>query len=510
MTSVSDCYGAPSAASVAHRAAERHAHFSTGPAHRAASPNGKNHCGAEPAGPAASDRVIVVDANAQSRTRLCEFLRGAGFEALPIADAGEFVEVDADSISAAIVNLQDASEGAEACSRLRARCPELAVIVILGSGQDAAANDLDQDGDLDCLRRPVHPEVLLGRLRVARQLTCSRRECRDLRNAFCWPAGEIAFVANSQLGMSTKHQMESFASLDSTVMIVGRSGTGRTTVARWLHAFSRRAAGPLVAVQCDRVPRDLIDLELFGQAPCGDAAVGLEPPRAPRIGRLELADGGTLLLEEIGALPLAVQARLADVLQTRQVLSAGRSRRRGVDFRLIATSTEDPAELSRRGVLLEALRYRLNVLTMRLPTLAERREDVVGLFEHLLDEMARRQQLARPVIAASAHQVLLEHNWPGNIHELVALAAETLRVHGGELVDRAALAGLLAREKDRHSSADGKTNRFVGQTMAEIERAVIVETLHACGGNKAKTARQLGLSEKTIYNKIRHYGLRAG
>lgn len=451
--------------------------------------------------------VMVVDSNGQSLERLSSFLRQSGFPTVGVSHPERISAVDSEAVAAAVVNLTSADSG-DLLSALQAWGPELAIVTIVGGDDDQRDMESDWRGVFDRLQRPVQPDALIQSLRRAREITRTHRQAGDLRRAFCWPPSEVAILGNSHLAATAKHQMETFAPLDSTVLIVGPPGSGKTAAARWIHASGRRSARPLVPVQCDRIPSDLVELELFGAAASGSAGRSARAGGSRRMGRLEMADGGTLLLEEAAALPLHVQSQLVEVLQTRHLRRLGATRRQPVNVRMVVTLSEEPEELTRRGRLLEALHFRINVLAMRLPALARRREDIPELFDYMLARTAEEIHARPATVADDARDLLLKYDWPGNLHELLEVARQTTRWHTGETVGRTAVARVIERAKCCGKPPGDRAFAFAGQTMAEIERAAIVDTLRACRGNKAKAARQLGLSEKTIYNKIRQYNLR--
>jgi two-component system response regulator FlrC len=322
-------------------------------------------------------------------------------------------------------------------------------------------------------------------------------------------AGGIVTASESPVMREVMSAVEDVAETTTTVLITGESGTGKEVLARLIHRLSPRAAGPWVAINCAALPRELLENELFGHE--RGAFTGATERRT---GRIEQADGGTLLLDEISELPLSLQAKLLRVLQEREVDRIGGGRPLPVDVRVIATCNRDLAAMVERGEFRADLYYRLNVFPLRLPPLRERREDVALLAEGMLREKARLLGKAAPVISADALEALRHYAFPGNIRELGNLLERALVRCRTSLLDRRAL-GLVAergwasdggapRSEDENESAAAATP-LPSVHLPSLERWAVAEALRRVNGNRTHAARLLGISLRTLRNKLRQY-----
>ena len=327
------------------------------------------------------------------------------------------------------------------------------------------------------------------------------RENRALRQAISYPTAACELTGSSPSMRSLRKQMEAFAQLDSTVLITGARGSGKTSVAQWIHNNGPRASRPLAVVHCGALPAELVEVELFGHIRGAFAGA-----MSDRLGRAELAHGGTLLLDEVGQLSIELQERLLGLLRDRTVRRIGSDTATRVDVRIIATTSRDLAKMCRSGEFLEDLFFRLNVLSLHLTTLKERVADVPALAYELLRRSSRRRGCPPPALTNDAVTVLQQYAWPGNVRELDDVLQRAAAAGGGSFV-RGADLPLNQRRPGASTGDESETMGLAGLTMAEIERRAVVETIRSTGGNKAKAARQLEVSEKTIYNKIKQYNL---
>ncbi len=286
----------------------------------------------------------------------------------------------------------------------------------------------------------------------------------------------------------------------TTVLLVGESGTGKEILARYIHERSPRADGPWVAVNCAALPASLLEAELFGHE--RGAFTGAAERR---VGRFEQADGGTLLLDEVSELPLALQAKLLRVIQEREIDRIGGHRPIPVDVRIIATSNRDLREMVRTGALRSDLYYRLDVYPIPLAPLRARREDVLPLARRALAEAAAAAGRAAPSLSAASVEALLSHPFPGNVRELRNLLERALvRARGGEIEPHhLGLAPELAAAEASPGGAPGLLPPHLPIELAQLERLAIEEALRRVGGNRTHAARLLGIGLRTLRNKLR-------
>jgi len=318
-----------------------------------------------------------------------------------------------------------------------------------------------------------------------------------------------SFVGVSPVSLELKHRARRAAQLDTTVLLLGETGTGKELLAHGIHAASGRAGRPFVGINIAAVPDTLLESEFFGVSP--GAYTGAD--RKGREGKFKIADGGTLFLDEVGDMPLQVQAKLLRVLQEQEIEPLGSNKVTKVDVRVIAATSHDLKQLVAEGKFRSDLYYRLNVLPIVLPPLRERVTDLDALCEHLLEQIATRTGMPQRELTPSARALLASYSWPGNVRELrnaleqagmltdsLALSAEDFAgiLSSGEA--SAAPAVVPAPKGDDKSQAEEV--RPLAESIAELERRSIKAALEKTHGNKALTARMLGISRATLYQKI--------
>ena len=298
---------------------------------------------------------------------------------------------------------------------------------------------------------------------------------------------------------------------DASILITGESGVGKEVMARYVHKRSRRADRPFISVNCAAIPENLLESELFGHEK--GAFTGAV---ARRIGKFEEADGGTLLLDEISEMDGRLQAKLLRAIQEREIDRVGGQRPVKVNIRILATSNRDLAQWVREGRFREDLLYRLNVVNLRLPTLRERPADVVALAEHFAKKYAKANGVPERAISAEAKRRLALHRWPGNVRELENAIHRAVLLSVGPEINEAGIrlpdgkplssADAGAQTASRAAeAADAATRSLVGQTVAEVEQQLILDTLSHCLGNRTHAANILGISIRTLRNKLKEY-----
>ncbi len=345
--------------------------------------------------------------------------------------------------------------------------------------------------------------------RMQRELDDARRELAAQRR----PKYTIAsFIGSSPVVMEVKRQARRVAGTDSTVLLLGETGTGKELMAQAIHAGGHRAAGPFVGVNIAAVPETLLEAEFFGVA--AGAYTGAD--RKGRPGKFKLADGGTLFLDEIGDMPLGLQAKLLRVLQEQEVEPLGSNKVERVDVRVIAATSRDLTAMVTQGQFRADLYYRLNVLPIRLPPLRERLSDLDALADHLLDDIARRTGLAAPKsLTADALELLSAQAWPGNIRELrnvleqaclmtdeLVLAAVSLQ----PLVSQRPAVGGEASPPIGPAPNSAGGSKSLHHAVAELEAEAIRAALKATNGNKLAAARMLGIARATLYERLAEIG----
>ncbi|WP_319413011.1 sigma-54 dependent transcriptional regulator [uncultured Cohaesibacter sp.] len=300
---------------------------------------------------------------------------------------------------------------------------------------------------------------------------------------------------------------------DASVLITGESGTGKEVLARHLHKHSRRASHPFVSVNCAAIPDNLLESELFGHEK--GAFTGAV---ARRIGKFEEANGGTLLLDEISEMDVRLQAKLLRAIQERVIDRVGGTKPVPVDIRILATSNRNLADEVRSGNFREDLLFRLNVINLQIPPLRERPQDVDLLAAHFADKYAQANGLPQRKLSAECYRHLHANNWPGNVRELentihravllatgVEIGAEALRMPDGSRMDDTIIGMATGPAAQAVIAAEGVTRTLVGRTVAEVEQDLILDTLDHCLGNRTHAANILGISIRTLRNKLKQY-----
>ncbi|MCA9518466.1 MAG: sigma-54-dependent Fis family transcriptional regulator, partial [Myxococcales bacterium] len=411
-----------------------------------------------------------------------------------------------------------AMSGLELCRRVLSAHPDLPVLVLTAFGSMESAVDALRAGAWDYITKPVDMEDLARRLARAVENSRLRREVARLRRREADRAAFGTVIGRSGVMRRVFDVLERVAATDIGVLITGESGTGKEVVARSLHEASDRRRGPFIAVNCAALPEQLLESELFGHGK--GAFTGAQ--RAKN-GLFVEADGGTLLLDEIGEMPLAMQVKLLRALEDRRVRPVGEAREVAFDARLLAATNQDLHVAIAEGRFREDLYYRLNVVTIELPPLRTRGDDILLLAEAFIREMSERHGVAIRGLSAEAADRLLAHDWPGNVRELrncieraVALARhDTLRVSDLPPAVRAAVpAGrapkaMAAPAPEPVAPVEEAEESPVSALlpMHEVERQHILRVLDAVEGSRTRAAEVLDLDRKTLYRKLKRYGV---
>ena len=448
-------------------------------------------------------RILVADDDEVVRRMLQRDLEAAGFSVVTAIDGHQTIAKLSDDIAVALVDLSmPGPSGMDCLDYAREHIPDTPIILISGTGHLEDAVAAMRRGAFDYFSKPYNRDHLLVRVRQALKSYSLARDNFNLRQAVSAPMPHGQFVGKSTTTQDLLSQVAKVAQLDSTVLITGPSGTGKTTLARRIHEAGSRAPYPFVAVSCAALPRDLIEAELFGYE--RGAFTGATNSRP---GRAEVAHRGTLFLDEIGDLPLELQPKLLTFLQDRALQRIGGNQVRKVDVRVVAATHQDLEAMCRNKTFREDLYFRLNVLSMRIPALHERPEDVEPLAVELLSRIARRRNMPPYQLTLDARSALMAYHWPGNVRELENVLERATAFCRDQIITRGDLELRPLSTSPNPQPAQPQGLRLAGMTLEDIEREAIRETLTNCGGNKAAAARQLGISEKSIYNKMKRLGL---
>jgi DNA-binding NtrC family response regulator len=455
-------------------------------------------------------RVLIADDEEAQRNGLASMIRGWGFATETAADGQEALEkLTGEAFSVLITDLKmPRMDGFELLRRLPAENIQTPAIVLTAFGNiETAVSTMHELGAYWFLEKPIQPSVL--RVLLERAIAHARlaEEAQRLQRQLS-QSGTMGQMAGTSAKMRQIFSLvEQVAPSKAAVLITGESGTGKELVARALHSLSPRANGPFVALNCAAMPESLIESELFGHEK--GAFTGAVERRA---GCFELAQGGTLLLDEIGDMPLNTQAKLLRVLEDSRVRRLGGRTEMLVDVRVVASTNKNLPEAIRQNQFREDLFYRLNVFEIHLPPLRDRLDDVPVVGRALLEELNRKHGTQVTEISPEAMELLRQHRWPGNVRELrnaleraVILAGEG-PVQSRHLPPSVAPAG-VPREAPAVAVAAGEDVVVlpVGTTIDDAERALVRRTLVMTKGNKTRAAEILGISLKTLFNKLKGY-----
>jgi DNA-binding NtrC family response regulator len=447
-------------------------------------------------------RLLVADDQGDVLEALRLLLKGEGFQVdTASSPAGVLTALGQSDYDALLIDLNytrdttSGRDGLDLLDRLRALDPSLPVIVMTAWGSVEGAVDAMRRGARDYLEKPWDNARLTATLRTQVELGRALRHSRRLEeeNRLLRRTGTPDMVASSPAMREVLDVIERIGPSDANVLVLGEHGTGKEVTARLLHTVSRRGAGPLVTVNAGALPEGLVESELFGHV-----KGAFTDARSDRTGCFELADGGTLLLDEIANIPLGQQAKLLRVLETGEVQRIGDSRVRSVDVRFITATNADLEERVAAGAFREDLLYRINTVEIRLPPLRERREDIPELAARFLSRESEHYGKKVTGFSDEALRSLVEHAWPGNVRELehvverAVLMSRTGRIEVEDL-------GLRARGP----AAPG----FEELTLEDAEQHLIRKALDRFDGNVSRAAEALGISRSALYRRLQRYDL---
>jgi DNA-binding NtrC family response regulator len=447
-------------------------------------------------------RVLIVDDEADSRDALAELTQRWGYDVQTASDGTEAlrraIEWHPDVILTDLV--MPNMDGLWLLRALRAELPDCPVVLLTGRGTIQTAVQAIKEGAYDFIEKPLEVPRLRIVLERALEKKETMREVQLLRRRIAALAPGTDMIGSGPAMQRVFDLVKKVSPSNASVVIAGESGTGKEIVARAIHNLSPRKDKPFVALNCSAIPATLIESELFGYE--RGAFTGADQRR---LGNFELAHNGTLFLDEIGELPLELQAKFLRVLEERKIRRLGGRSEVEIDVRVICATNRDLKEEIRRGRFREDLYFRLHVFTILLPPLKERREDIPLLVHHFIEkyngETGKRVQGVSP----AALGVLQGYAWPGNIRELRNTVERAMILADGDVIGEEHL------PPDMHGSRpEAATLRVpLGIPLEKVEKEYILASLQKNGGNKARTAEGLGVSEKTLYNKLNRYAAEA-
>ena len=447
--------------------------------------------------------VLVVDDEPGMRTALrANFLRyGWHVEtANGVSDAAHAVELKSFDLVVSDVRMRD-GDGFELLCSVQKNSPDTAVILLTAFGSVPEAVESMRNGAFDYLTKPVSFEQLqAAATRVMQRINESTPSAKVQIKAQPSSFATAGIVGRSPMLLQALQRARAAASTDADVLIEAESGTGKELMAKFIHQNSDRKSRPFIAVNCAAVPEHLLESELFGHAK--GAFTGANSAKA---GKFEIADGGTLLLDEIGDMPLNLQPKLLRVLQEREFERLGETRSTRVNIRVIATTNASLASLVEQGRFRGDLYYRLNVIPLSIPALRDRLEDIPALAQHFAEKFSQETEHFSPVLEPSFIERLLAYNWPGNIREFANFMRRVISLHRGDTIDAACFDKEF--QPVRSSPAYRREIPVPGTPISVLEKIHLENTLTLAHGNRTHAAQMLGISLRTMRNKIKEYGL---
>jgi two-component system response regulator HydG len=451
-------------------------------------------------------KVLVIDNDPAHAEAMAESLRSIGFECT-VATTGQegaaLLGVGTYEIVITDLKMPEVG-GLEILARCKEVQPDAEVILVTGHGTIESAVEAMQRGAFNYLLKPLDLKQLRAVVENAARSQYLRRANAELHRRLDERFGFEGVIGNSPQMLDVVNRLQRIAPTDATVLIQGETGTGKELVAKAIHQNSPRKKRPFVPLNCAALSEHILESELFGhiRGAFTDAS-------SDRQGKFEYANGGTLFLDEVGDMPVPTQIKLLRVLESGEITRVGSNDPVHVDVRIISATNRDLATAIAAGTFREDLYHRLKVVTIRLPTLAERREDIPLLIDYFLKEHTKRHGKAIEGISTAARRRLLAYDWPGNVRQLRNVIESMVVVDFDGVLDIDDLPTELAPSAGEIASPDGQTglHELVGKSLADLEVLFIGETLKATGGNREEAAEMLGIGERTLYRKIKEYGL---
>jgi two-component system response regulator HydG len=454
-------------------------------------------------------QVLVVDNDVSHAEAMADSLRSIGFECTVASGGEEAISLlESSSFEIVITDMKMPNVGGlEVLAEAKKLQPEAEVILVTGHGTIESAVEAMQRGAFNYLLKPLDLKQLRAVVENAARSQYLRRANAELHRRLDERFGFEGVIGNSPQMHDVVMRLQRIAPTDATVLIQGETGTGKELVAKAIHQNSPRKKRPFVPLNCAALSEHILESELFGHV-----RGAFTDASSDRQGKFEYADGGTLFLDEVGDMPIPTQIKLLRVLESGEITRVGSNEPKQVNVRILSATNRDLEKAIAAGTFREDLYHRLKVVTINLPRLADRREDIPLLIEHFLKDHAKRHQKTIRGISTAARRRLLAYDWPGNVRQLRNVIESMVVVDFDEVLDLDDLPTELAPPPDESgevastTGADG-LHQLVGKSMSDIEALFIGETLKVTNGNREEAAQMLGIGERTLYRKIKEYGL---
>lgn len=449
-------------------------------------------------------RVLVVDDDEPHADAVAESLERVGYECTVATSGREGIRlIEEQEYDVVLTDLMmNDVDGMEVLAQAKQELPDAEVVILTGRNETKDAVAAIQAGAAQYLLKPLD----IGELRaVVDRRSQSRRLARtnlELKRQLDEKFGFEGVVGNSPAMHTVLDRLKQIAPTSATVLITGESGTGKELVAKSLHVNSPRRNKPFVALNCAELSENVLESELFGHVK--GAFTGAD---RDRVGRLQYANGGTLFLDEIGDIPISIQVKLLRVLEAGEVVRVGTNEPVKVNVRLVSATNRDLTEAIASGQFRQDLYHRLKVVNIKLPPLRSRREDIPLLIEYFIKEFSATHQKAIKGMSPAARKVLAAYSWPGNVRELRNTIESMIVIDYDGILDLDDLTEDLQATTPQPVETSVGSSSLVGRPLEEVEKFYIIECLKLTNGNREEAARMLGIGERTLYRKIKEYGI---
>ena len=450
-------------------------------------------------------RLLIVDNDKSHAQAMKETLARVGYDCTVTTsgpDGAKAIEKNHFDVIVTDLMMNDI-DGMEILSRSRENLPDAQVIMVTGHASVPRAVEAMQLGAFNFLEKPLNTDQLRTITEKAAEAVALQRTNADLHQRLDEKFGFEGIIYVSAQMEKIIERVKRLAPTDASVLITGDTGTGKELIAQAIHQNSPRKKKPFVALNCAALSEHLLESELFGHV--RGSFTGAE---ADRVGRVQHADGGTLFLDEVGDMPMPTQIKLLRVLENGEIVKVGQNEPTSVNVRVLSATNRDLEDAIESGAFRRDLFHRLKVVSIDLPALTQRRDDVVPLVDYFRRHFAKRHKKTIKGISPTASRALIDYDWPGNVRQLRNIVESMVVVDADEMLDLDDLPPELVDEDSQpigDEAVPAGPSNLVGRPLAEIERWAIEETLKLTGGNREETARILGIGARTLYRRLEQY-----
>ncbi len=451
------------------------------------------------------NKILIVDDEPNMLHMLSTVLRQDGFDPQTAETAQKALELaSTENFDFILTDVRmPGMDGLQLLEHIRAQGIDVIVIVMSAYGNIELALEAMRKGAYDYISKPFKTDEVVLTLRKASERERLRREVVRLRRRLSRTEQSPEIVANSEAMKEVLKAVHQVAPFEASVLLTGESGTGKELLAKEIHRCSARSAGPFVALNCGAIPQGLLESELFGHAAGAFTGAVADKP-----GLFEEAEGGTLLLDEIGCMDVSLQVKLLRTLDSGEIRRVGETATRKTSARILAATNEDLEARMDMGLFRRDLFYRLNVMHIHIPSLKERREDIIPLVEHFVNILNKKMGLKIRGITSEAQDALLSYPWKGNVRELQNLVERAMILTGDDLIDLSSLPyDIRMATAKAPFSVEGEETLSLKKASKELEKTLIMRVLNRTGGNRSQAASLLEISYPSLLQKIKEYGI---